>query len=152
VCVCVCVCVCVQFSFLHFLTPPRRSLFLYSRPILCTTLSPMIKYSSNLFEIRCKVLLIKRWRMLLVLSQQIKKNSVVWVRKRTIPTERPPLVGEVIAKFLWIEGATWSAWRIPTAVFWVSRREPLLFYQVAPQLYSRGWVDPVPDPLHFFFW
>jgi hypothetical protein len=21
------------------------------------------------------------------------------------------------------------------------------FFQVAPQLYSRGWVDPVPDPL-----
>jgi hypothetical protein len=31
-----------------------------------------------------------------------------------------------------------------------SRQEPLLFYQVAPQLYSRGWVDPVPDPLFFF--
>jgi hypothetical protein len=30
-----------------------------------------------------------------------------------------------------------------------SRQEPLLFYQVAPQLYSRGWVDPVPDPLLF---
>jgi hypothetical protein len=27
-----------------------------------------------------------------------------------------------------------------------SRQEPLLFYQVAPRLYSRGWVDPVPDP------
>jgi hypothetical protein len=27
------------------------------------------------------------------------------------------------------------------------RPESLLFYQVAPQLYSRGWVDPVPDPL-----
>jgi hypothetical protein len=25
------------------------------------------------------------------------------------------------------------------------------FYQAAPQLYSRGWVDPVPDPLLFFF-
>jgi hypothetical protein len=24
-----------------------------------------------------------------------KTNSVVWVRERTIPTERPPLVGEV---------------------------------------------------------
>jgi hypothetical protein len=24
---------------------------------------------------------------------------MVWVRERTIPTERPPLVGEVIAKF-----------------------------------------------------
>jgi hypothetical protein len=45
-------------------------------------------------------------------------NSMVWVRERTIPTERPPLVGEVIANFcVRIEGATWSAWRIPTAVF-----------------------------------
>jgi hypothetical protein len=31
------------------------------------------------------------------------------------------------------------------------RQESLLFYQVAPQLYSRGWADPVPDPL-LFFW
>jgi hypothetical protein len=30
------------------------------------------------------------------------------------------------------------------------RQEPLLFNQVAPQLYSRGWVEPVPDPLLFF--
>jgi hypothetical protein len=29
----------------------------------------------------------------------IKKNSMVWVREWTIPTERPPLVGEVIANF-----------------------------------------------------
>jgi hypothetical protein len=46
-----------------------------------------------------------------------KKTSMVWVREWTIPTERPPLVGEVIANFLRIEGATWSAWRISTAVF-----------------------------------
>jgi hypothetical protein len=26
-----------------------------------------------------------------------KTNSMVWVRERTIPTERPPLVGEVLA-------------------------------------------------------
>jgi hypothetical protein len=45
------------------------------------------------------------------------KNSVASVRKRTIPTERPPLVSEVSANFLRIESATWSAWRIPTAVF-----------------------------------
>jgi hypothetical protein len=53
-------------------------------------------------------------------------------------------------QLLRIKGATWSAWRIPTAVFSFSRQEPLLFYQVAPQLYSRGWVDTVPDPLLFF--
>jgi hypothetical protein len=28
-----------------------------------------------------------------------KKTSMVWVRERTIPTERPPPVGEVIANF-----------------------------------------------------
>jgi hypothetical protein len=28
-----------------------------------------------------------------------KINSVTWVRKRTTPTERPPLVGEVSANF-----------------------------------------------------
>jgi hypothetical protein len=28
-----------------------------------------------------------------------KKHSMVWVHERTIPTERPPLVGEVIANF-----------------------------------------------------
>jgi hypothetical protein len=31
------------------------------------------------------------------------------LRERTIPTERPPLVGNVSAYFLRIEGATWSA-------------------------------------------
>jgi hypothetical protein len=34
-------------------------------------------------------------------AQQTNKqtNSMVWVRERTTPTERPPLVGEVIANF-----------------------------------------------------
>jgi hypothetical protein len=45
-------------------------------------------------------------------------NPVALVRKQTIPTERPPLVGEVIANFLQIEGIAWSAQRIPTAVFY----------------------------------
>jgi hypothetical protein len=53
--------------------------------------------------------------------------------------------------FVRIEDATWSAWRIPPAVLSrFSRQEPLLFYQVAPQLCSRGWVHPVRDPLLFF--
>jgi histidinol phosphatase-like PHP family hydrolase len=30
----------------------------------------------------------------------INKNSVALVRKRTIPTERPPLVGEVVITFV----------------------------------------------------
>jgi hypothetical protein len=43
-------------------------------------------------------------------------NSMAVVRERTIPTERPPLVGEVSAKFLLIEGGVaYSARRNPTA-------------------------------------
>jgi hypothetical protein len=49
-------------------------------------------------------------------------------------------------QLLRIEGPTWSAWQIPTAVFSAFWTEAATF-QVAPQLYSRGWVDPVPDPL-----
>jgi hypothetical protein len=79
-----------------------------------------------------------------------KLNSMVWVRERTIPTERLPLVGEVIANV--------CGYRVPRgqrdgslrSYSRFSRQEPLLFYQVAPQLWSRGWVDPVPDPLLFF--
>jgi hypothetical protein len=46
-----------------------------------------------------------------------KLNSVASVRERTIPTEPPPLVGEVSVNLLWIEAVTWSARFIPTAVF-----------------------------------
>jgi hypothetical protein len=36
---------------------------------------------------------------ILLLYSKLTKNSVAWVRKRTIPTERPPLVGEISANF-----------------------------------------------------
>ena len=42
----------------------------------------------------------------------------------------------------------WSAQWIPTAVnLCFLDQSRYLFIQVAPQLTSRGWVDPVPDPL-----
>jgi hypothetical protein len=79
-------------------------------------------------------------------NRYLEKKSVAWVRERTIQTERLPLVGEVSANFCGVrvphgqrDGSLWPYSRF-------SRQEPLLFYQVAPQLYSRGWVDPVPDP------
>jgi hypothetical protein len=50
-------------------------------------------------------------------TNKTKTNSVALVSKRTIPTERPPLVYEVSANFLRIKGVAWSAQWIPTAVF-----------------------------------
>jgi hypothetical protein len=63
---------------------------------------------------------------------------MVLVRERTIPTERPPLVGEVTAKFcgLRVPRGQRDGFLRPYSRF--SRQEPLLFYQVAPQLYSQG--------------
>jgi hypothetical protein len=66
-----------------------------------------------------------------------KLTALVGVRELTIPTERPPLVGEVIANF--------CGYRVPRGqrdgslrpYSRFSRQEPLLFYQVAPQLDPR---------------
>jgi hypothetical protein len=74
-------------------------------------------------EIRTMWLQCSGWELalayidLLKLIYVHKKNSMASVRKLAIPTELPPLVSDVSANFfLWIEGATWLAWRIPTAV------------------------------------
>jgi hypothetical protein len=48
-------------------------------------------------------------------ATKLKLNSVALVRERAIPTERPPLVGEVVPD-LRIEGIAWSLQRIPTVV------------------------------------
>jgi hypothetical protein len=62
---------------------------------------------------------------------------VAVVRKRTIPTERPQLVGEVSANL--------CGYRVLRGQ--LLDRSRYFFIQVAPQLSSRGWVDPVPDTL-----
>jgi hypothetical protein len=73
------------------------------------------------------------------MGRLIETNSVAVVRKRTIPTERPPLVGEVSANLLRVEGVAWSEQRIPTAVnLGFLDRSRYFFIQVAPQLSSRG--------------
>jgi hypothetical protein len=72
-----------------------------------------------------------------------KKNSVAWVREKTLPTERPPRVDDVSAKFA-DRGCRTDPYGRNLDFLGQSR---YFFSQVAPQLYSRGWVDPVPDRL-----
>jgi hypothetical protein len=75
-------------------------------------------------------------------------NSVAVVRKRTIPTEWPPLVGEVSANVCGQRVLRGLAQRIPTAVnLCFLDRSRYFSIQVALQLSSLGWVDTVPDPL-----
>jgi hypothetical protein len=62
--------------------------------------------------LNCDIFTLFRWINIYYLNFMF-----LYVRlARTIPTERP-LVDEVSANFLRIEGATWSASRIPTALF-----------------------------------
>jgi hypothetical protein len=86
------------------------------------------------------------------LTQKKKKktNSMVWVREWIIPTER-----RLSVKWLPTfadRGCHMVSVTDPyDRILGFSRQQPLLFYQVAPQLYSRDWVDYVPDPRLFFF-
>jgi hypothetical protein len=77
-----------------------------------------------------------------------KLNSVAWIRRRTITNEWSPLVDEVSANSLQIEVCHVVSVMDPYGRnHGFLDRSSYFFFQVAPQLYSRGWVDPVPDPL-----
>jgi hypothetical protein len=67
-----------------------------------------------------------------------KLNSVALVRERTVPTERPPLVGEVVPTFA-DRGCCLVNVTIPPVVnLGFLDRSRYFFFQVAPQLSSRG--------------
>jgi hypothetical protein len=69
------------------------------------------------------------------------------VRKQTILTERLPLVGEVSANFCGWRVSLGQCSRSPQLYSQFLNWNRYYFFQVPSQLYSRGWVDPVPDPL-----
>jgi hypothetical protein len=77
-----------------------------------------------------------------------RQNPWILVRKRTLPTEWLSLVSEVRPNFCGYRSVAWSVLMISTAVnLGFLDRCRYFSIQVAPQLSSRGWVDPVPDPL-----
>jgi hypothetical protein len=80
-------------------------------------------------------------------TKQNKKNSMVRVRERTIPTWRQPLVGELVTTFA---DRGCHVVRLPDPygrILGSLDRSRYFFFQAAPLLYSRGWVAHVSDPL-----
>jgi hypothetical protein len=65
------------------------------------------------------------------------------VCERTIPTEQPPFVSGINANFCGQRVSHGQHGHILCFLDW----RCYSFFQVAPQLYSRGWVDTIPDPL-----
>jgi hypothetical protein len=75
-----------------------------------------------------------------------KLNNVAWVGDRTIPSDchlSAKLVPTFCGYWVHVISATGPYGRILDFL----DRSRYFFFQVAPQLYSRDWVDPVPNPL-----
>jgi hypothetical protein len=72
---------------------------------------------------------------------------MAWVHELTVPTERPLLVGEVNIKFVDRECHVVSVTDPDGRNLDFLDQTHYIFFQVAPQLYSWGWVYPVPYPL-----
>jgi hypothetical protein len=75
---------------------------------------------------------------------------MAWVHERTILTERPPLVGEVskLVPTFADRGCHMVSVTDPYgSILGFLGRSRYVFFQIAPQLYSRGWVNPVPHSL-----
>jgi hypothetical protein len=64
-----------------------------------------------------------------------------------MPTERPPLVGEVSANIVDRRCRMIRLTDPHGRILGFIDRNRYFFFQVDPHLYSRGWVDPVPDSL-----
>jgi hypothetical protein len=73
-------------------------------------------------------------------SWHTKQTMWLLVRKRTIPTGRPPHADKIWCQLLWIEGCRVVSVAEPLHSRWsqFSRPEQLLFFQVAPYLSSQG--------------
>jgi hypothetical protein len=63
---------------------------------------------------------------------KLKLNSMAWVRERTIPTERPPLVSDVSANF-------WG-WRVTRGQCDGSLWQYSRFSRSEPQIFSFKWL------------
>jgi hypothetical protein len=71
-------------------------------------------------------------------KQTNKTNPVALVRKRTIPTERPPIVSEVSANICGWGCNVVSVMDPYGRNLSFEDRSRYFFFQVAPQSYSRG--------------
>jgi hypothetical protein len=90
---------------------------------------------------------IEGWVGLRACMDTMQTNSKALVHKRTIPTERSPLIGQTSANF-------WGCWMLCghhneslRLYSHFSRPKPLLFLTSSSSIVLTSWVDPVPDPL-----
>jgi hypothetical protein len=72
---------------------------------------------------------------------------VALISERTIPVEHRRLLAKLVSTFTDRQYFVVSTTDLHGRILGFLDRSRYLLLQVPPQLYSRGWVDPVPDPL-----
>jgi hypothetical protein len=79
----------------------------------------------------------------------MEEKGTPWLlgRRRTISTERPPMVCEFHCQILWIGLSRSQRGGTHTADLSFLDRNRYSFFKVAPHLCPRGRMDPVSDPL-----
>jgi hypothetical protein len=97
----------------HILTPWRRKRFLWKAGEYYQTTHRSVPNDATIKSLQ---------------RNKQKTCSLVLVRERTIPTELPPLVGEVSGNFLRTDCVAWAAQRFSTAVFSAFKAGAANFY------------------------
>jgi hypothetical protein len=83
----------------------------------------------------------------ILVSKVLLNKLQALVCEQTIPTKWLLLVSEIMPTFVDRGCRVVSAMDPHGRIFGFLDHSCYYFFQVAPQLYSRSWVDPVPDPL-----
>jgi hypothetical protein len=109
-------------------------------------------FSSSWAMLACQegILSVKLFKLVISSDMQFSteiNNSVALVRERTMLTSDRCLSAKLVPTFpdrgCCVVSTTYPYGRNLGFL----DRSRCVFFQVAPQLYLRGWVDPVPDPL-----
>jgi hypothetical protein len=124
-----------------------RTAVSYERGETWITATSRRKKLQSLLRVRHRI-----WILATVMEQththrHTHTHTVAWVRERTILSDRR-LTARLVPTFAGRGCRVVSVAEDPLGRdLGFLDRSRYFFFQVAPQLYSRGWVDPVPDPL-----
>jgi hypothetical protein len=91
------------------------------------------------------------WHLVHIVTTKLKINSVAWVREELYRPSDRSLSAKLVSTFADRGSHVVSVTDPYDRILGFLDRSRYFFFQVAPQLYSRGWVNPVPDPLLLLF-
>jgi hypothetical protein len=102
-------------------------------------------WKNLIFSLHWKVIFACWQNNLKCSNKQTKQTkSVFWVHMGTILTKQPLLSAKLVPTFA--DRGVPCSQRNGRNLRFLGRSHYFLFW-VVPQLHSRGWVDPIPDPL-----